>query len=183
MTLVPGMPKSALLPTPYVVKNKTDFWEFAKSRVSYRIQSQHNEFIKTVFNDNHNSTGSFVLNGTVYDDMPSVIYYYEISINLSALPGQYMDLIPYIIEHEIYESWIYIKRGFRFDMHIKSNGPHLLAKRHEYRLLMNNNLLMLRLNHDRFFGSIGRKESMDTFTAVIQYGEIIRYQYNKNGKY
>ena len=181
MTNNPGVPLTAILSTPYIVKTKADFWEFAKNRVLYREQAQHTEFIKTVFSDDSNSSASFILTGDRFDHSPSLIYDYEISINLGSLPNDYMKLVPAIIEHEIYESWMYIKPGFYMDSKISKHceAAHLLAKRHEYRILLQTNLLILRMKYDKFFGDKYKRDALNSFAAAIKYGNSERYEYNK----
>jgi hypothetical protein len=181
MTNNPGIPTTAVLSTPYIIKTKAEFWEFAKGRVLYREQAQHTEFIKTVFRDNSNSSASFMLTGDRFDASPSLIYSYEISINLGSLPNDYMKLMNAIIEHEIYESWMYIKPGIYMDSSIskQSEAAHLLAKRHEYRILLQTDLLILRMKYDKFFGDKYKRDALNSFSAAIKYGNTQRYEYNK----
>ncbi len=73
------------------------------------------------------------LTGIVTPEQTKWIDALEIYINKQAfsINGQdYSDIIPYVIEHEIYERWAKDKQGFVPN----PNQAHLLARRHEFRI-------------------------------------------------
>jgi hypothetical protein len=58
----------------------------------------------------------------------------EISINRDFFGEEHADLIPYAVEHEIYESWLWAKRGFHHPESSEVN--HLLARRRQFEMAM-----------------------------------------------
>lgn len=116
---------------------KTQFWEFAKSRVSLDSQEEHETFHKKHFPDNEKpSSAAFVLERGFTrdsDDPEKGVLGFKISINKDFYGKEYADLIPYAIEHEVYEAWIHAKRGWN---PASTKQGHLLARKHQLKMAM-----------------------------------------------
>lgn len=115
---------------------KEHFWEIAKTRVRIHSAEEHAEFHDAHFPKNEKPTSAtFVLDrvSTEGDDPEKGISGFEISINKDYFGEEYADLIPYAIEHEIYEAWLYSKRGLRAKS-IKQG--HLMARLHQVEMAM-----------------------------------------------
>lgn len=117
-------------------KAKSDFWEFAKTRVRMHSTEQAAEFNTKYFppNEKPSSAAGFIHRCWTKGADPEMgIASYEISINSDYYGVEYADLVPYALEHEIYEGWLRSKRGVRVNSREKA---HVLARRHQMRLAM-----------------------------------------------
>jgi len=118
-------------------KAKQEFWELAQSRINIDTQEQHEVFHEAYFpKDEIPTSAAFALlpgyskNST---DQEKAILEFEISINKDFFGDEYADLIPYAIEHEIYEAWLHAKRGWN-PQTIKQG--HLLARKYQLKKAM-----------------------------------------------
>lgn len=167
MTNNPGIPTSAILSTPYVYKSKGEFWEFARSRIKYRNDQQHNQFRSIIFPGIKTfSPASFTMDCHRGVTGRMTITAIEISINLDMYPAPYTDLMSYSIQHEIYEMWVVVKPGINF---LKLETRHMLAKRYEYRLLVQDNMIVLNARHNHYYRSLEKNLSHNAFDAAIRY--------------
>jgi len=137
-----NIPESSNLEQPHLIgkdilEARRSFWELAKSRIVYRNQQEHIDFEKTVFGpDHHVSSAIYVLQAKNIgegDNFQRWVKALEISVNVDFFGEEYKDLIPYAIEHEIYEAWIGVKRGMSPK---EINTGHLLARRRQFRMAM-----------------------------------------------
>lgn len=136
------MPRSALLETPHLVEKgmadaRESFYELAKSRITYRSREDHYAFEREIHGENWQRSGAVVVVQRSISEEGSYINKWvtalEISVNKDLFGEEHADLIPYAVEHEIYEIWLWAKRGYT-----PQNGEtrHLLARRREYEMAM-----------------------------------------------
>lgn len=114
---------------------KIEFWEFARARVHLDSHEEHTAFHDEYFpQDVVPTSAAFVLESgqSLDEDSEKGLMSFDISINKDFFGKEYADLIPYAIEHEIYEAWLRSKRGF----HPSAHQAHLLARMHQVRLAM-----------------------------------------------
>ena len=133
-------PKVPALEDPHVIDRnfkeaKSQFWEFAKSRVKLVSQEDHEAFHKEYCPENEVPTDAiFALQKGISknsDDPEKAVLGLEINVNRDFYGEEYADLIPYAIEHEIYEAWLHSKRGYN-----PTKKEHSLARRHQIRMAM-----------------------------------------------
>lgn len=138
------VPDYSYLTTPYKVEgiiweSKKSFYELALKRVRYLSANEHIRFEKDVFWDDYEiSTAVYILdrNNVITSEWDEEIFVnaLDISVNKDAfyLNGEdYTDLIPYAVEHEIYEIWLFTKKGLRVQ---NSKMRHLLARRRQFEM-------------------------------------------------
>ena len=133
-------PKLFTLEEPHVIDRnfkeaKSRFWELAKSRVKLASQEEHEAFHKEHCPDNEVPTDAiFILQKGISensDDPEKAVLGLEININKDFFGEVYADLIPYVVEHEIYEAWLHSKRGYN-----PTNKEHALARRRQIKMAM-----------------------------------------------
>ncbi len=138
-----NLPESSELDKPYligrdVVEAKESFYELAKQRITYRSEDDHIKFEKSVFgHDWEKSSAVYVLSrkGLNVGENERRIWVtgLEISINTDFFGEDNKDLIPYAIEHEIYEMWLWTKPGISPQ---SSETNHLLARRRQVEMAL-----------------------------------------------
>lgn len=114
---------------------KANFWAFARSRTHVDTYEEHAKFHDAHFLKNivpTSAAGVFERGSTEGDDPEKGILAMEISVNKDFFGEEYADLIPYAIEHEIYEMWVQAKRGLR----VSGDKPHFLARMHQIEMAM-----------------------------------------------
>lgn len=172
---------------PYTVTTRKAFWEFALSIVSYSDSATHRKFLDRINPDKkHNDTcASFWISCTRYtgsieklngERIPkNIVHELEISINLALYPAPFIDLIPYAVEHEIYECWCIAKNGINVSTEKHS---HLLARRHQYRQQIKNGHMELDFQYTRFLKShIGLKdEFFYAYEKATKIGALTGYK-------
>ncbi|MDP3729871.1 MAG: hypothetical protein Q8R26_03990 [bacterium] len=115
---------------------KRRFWEMAKTRVRMHSAEEHAEFHAAHFpKDEMPTSTAFVMEigHTEGDDPEKGVLGLEISVNKDFFGEENTDLIPYAIEHEIYEAWVSSKRGLRAK---DLKEGHLLARMHQVEMAM-----------------------------------------------
>ena len=128
-----------------IPKDKAVFYELAKERITYQTRAENIAWNKVLKGkDNIETTGSYIINARkIENDNDSSFSQFvggiEIVVNqglfedLSVIVGEdYCDLIPYLVEHEIYEAWLVAKGGV--GRCLSGESQHLLARRREFYL-------------------------------------------------
>ena len=136
------VPESAELKKPHhvgrdIIEAKKSFYKLAKSRITLRSRGEHIAFEKEVFGEDWAlSSAVFVLApGTSgsKNDLEKWVVALEISINKDFFGKENKDLIPYAVEHEVFEAWMRSKRGISPQ---SSKINHLLARRKQLEMAM-----------------------------------------------
>ncbi|MDO8495253.1 MAG: hypothetical protein Q7S32_01845 [bacterium] len=149
-----NLPDYVFLEAPFKIEGtpleqKKSFFALARSRVKLASAKEHKQFEKALnahldvdlnsparaclgFNRHSTLTITNTENGVesdnVYQDRVSTAYI-SIDVSFFTPDGEdFFDLLPVIIEHEVYEMWLTVKRGFRPNAELK----HPLARRHEF---------------------------------------------------
>jgi len=150
---------------------KKSFYELAKSRIKY-LNSEDFRKYQESYNPapNYHTHASFVLCRS-YDKNNEGIVTGKWIENLEVIIDKggfnsngkdYSDMIPFAIEHEIYEAWMCAKKGIGHDMDL--HDRHLLAVRRECRLAEKNGL------GDRWleFNSMKDPESSELYRSTLE---------------
>lgn len=136
------MPPSGILENPHhigrdIIEAKKSFWELAQSRTHYRTQEEHIAFEKSVFGDDWQVSSAVYVNSSGWSgdesDPEQWITGLEISINKDFFGEENKDLIPYAVEHEVFEAWMWLKRGIKTQ---SAQANHLLARRRQFEMAM-----------------------------------------------
>lgn len=115
------------------------FYNLARKKVKLLNSEDYSNFENKTFGDTNGKTASYHLSYEGVEEgniMKMKISNFEIMLNEDAffINGKnYSDLIPYIIEHEIFETYLSVKPGYRPSTLEKK---HLLARRKQYVLAM-----------------------------------------------
>jgi len=141
-----NVPEYSRLETPHQVEgspkeSKQSFYELAHSRTRYCTQEEHLKFEKEVWGDDWQvSSAMYVIDRNdgiaTNQDEETFVNALDISINKDFFQFEgedYSDLIPYAVEHEIYELCLYAKRGYRVQ---NSQSRHLLARKRQFEMAM-----------------------------------------------
>jgi hypothetical protein len=154
-------PKGSILETPHLIERdmanaKKSFYELARSRIIYRNQECHSIFQREIDeSDRSVSSACLILQRKFVADICKWITGLEISVNKDFFGEENADLIPYAVEHEIYEAWLYSKRGYSPQ---SVETGHLLARRREYEMAMRDGKAEKLLNfHKKVNLSIARE--------------------------
>ncbi len=135
---------SSRIEPPHEVEGKMhqarrSFYELAKSRVRFlnsqefkRFQTEHRNDSNYLTCASYDLSRAFVRNikGRIVKKWVTGL---EVVVNedIFRINGKdYSDLIPYVLEHEIYEAWLSAKKGFGHNTRIYDK--HLLALRREF---------------------------------------------------
>lgn len=144
-----NLPKSSEISPPFELKesmneSKKSFYDLAKSRVRYLNSKKFSDWVYEV-TGNRDLEKGIALNlnwpKIIEEDgiEKKIVENLEIVVNKDTfhLDGiDYKDIIPFVVEHEIYESWLSAKKGIlgeRFDRD-DINLKHQLALRREIEL-------------------------------------------------
>ena len=131
-------PESLYLPKPYKIEGapkeaKERFYEMAKSRIVYLTKDEMIKFGEQATGEDESSTTGLYVRlsrkEVVDGNIDKWIDGLQIAINKDAfqIDGQdFSDLIPYAVEHELYELWVKSKKGVSVQ---KTEKAHLLARR------------------------------------------------------
>ncbi|MEK7203202.1 MAG: hypothetical protein AAB653_02690 [Patescibacteria group bacterium] len=126
---------------------KKSFYELARSRVELVAEPEYFRFKKDVFGKDYwrYPSAAYILSRDdriTEDSVKRFVDTLDIKVNKDFffLEGEdYSDLIPYVVEHEIYESYLWSKKGFYQPKSNKAkhlSDTHLLARRKEFELAM-----------------------------------------------
>lgn len=140
------LPESSILSPPHNVESpmkdaKESFYNLAKNKIRYLSSKeiiQWNEEQRGA--ENYLTNASFLIKyGGVTSREGLVLAKWienlEIVVNKNAFKiygEDYSDLIPFVLEHEIYEAWLSAKKGF--GQRLNEAQKHLLATRKAYLL-------------------------------------------------
>ncbi len=126
---------------------KKSFYELAKSRIKYLNTEEFSSWFKKVTKKQFSlrgSTGAFIFLWPKHKkdregNLKKWIDNLEIAVNKDVfnINGEdYQDIMPFIIEHEIYEGWLSAKKGWGHGQYEKEDlhKKHLLALRREFLL-------------------------------------------------
>lgn len=138
-----SLPETSRLEKPLnmeglIIESKKSFYELAKSKIKYLSSEEIVEWHKkNSGRENYLSTASYIIGCTlnVHEDksVEKLVNALEIVVNKDYFVingNDFSDCIPFVIEHEIYETWLSAKKGTASSLEI--NTKHLLAKRKEY---------------------------------------------------
>lgn len=170
-----NVPEYSRLDNPHQVEglpkeSKQSFYELAYSRTRYCTEEEHLKFESEVCGDDWQfSTAMYIVEKndrtTTNQDEETFVNTLDISINKDYFKFKnedYSDLIPYAVEHEIYELWLYVKRGYRVQ---NSQSRHLLARRRQFEMAMRDG------NAERLLEFYKKKNN--------SMGDEFEYAYNK----
>ena len=138
LTLMSNLPENARFEKRYVIEGdmmeaKEKFYELAKSRIQHLNNAQTVEWVKTGIGVGHEaSAGCVVAAGnkmTPEGNVEKWVEGLEIIINDDALAG-FEDIVPFVVEHEIYEIWLTSKKGA--GENLTPRQMHLLSRRKQY---------------------------------------------------
>ena len=138
-------PESSIVNNPHRIEGpmrevKESFYELARSKVRYLSSDEIQRWNKEVRGiDRYVSPVSYILNYRLEvseeADYKKWINNLEIVVDKGAFKingKDFSDLIPIVLEHDIYEAWLSAKRGAASSLDI--NKKHLLALRREFLL-------------------------------------------------
>lgn len=137
----PELPESSFLKPPHKVEGtpreaRASFYELAKDKVKYLTSEEILKWRKETFGKSDISIATYIIGGSnTENDFNKWIYNLEIVVNKDAfnVKGKdYSDILPFVLEHEIYEAWLSGKRGTGPKLSV--DKKHLLALRREYLL-------------------------------------------------
>lgn len=169
-------PESSFVSPPHEIDGsmreaKKSFYDLAKSRIKY-LDSEGFRKYQESYNStpNYRTPAAFVICRS-YDKnnegkvTKKWIENLEIIINKDAFDFRgkdYSDMIPFAIEHEIYEAWMCAKKGIGHDMNL--HDRHVLAVRKECELAERDGL------GDRWleFNSVKDPKSSDLYKITIE---------------
>lgn len=126
-------------------EDRTYFYELAESSIEYQTREQNRKWVQKYFDGNgvNEVVASFILGVGQGSDSKNgnkkLIHGLKFVVNqgffedASVLLGENcVDLIPYVMEHEIFEAWLIAKNGY--GQNLTKSERHLLATRREYLL-------------------------------------------------
>lgn len=146
------IPQDSFLDKPHKIEDpstesKLSFFDLAKSRVQMLPEEEYCRFEQEVFGDTHpKNTGMFVLSSRTEQRLlpflprkktpKEFVDALDIKVNQDAFivdELDYSDLVPYTIEHEVYEAWVSSKVGYQPK---DGQTSHLLARRKQFEAAM-----------------------------------------------
>jgi hypothetical protein len=132
------LPESAILENPHhisrdIAEARKSFYEMAKPRVVMRSQTEHVAYEKKYLGDEWKPRSAVFVIQTgksgPEDNPERWVLGLDISVNKDFYGEENDDLIPYALEHEIYEAWLVVKRGTSPK---SERERHLLARRRQF---------------------------------------------------
>ncbi|NMB47869.1 hypothetical protein GYA13_00275 [Candidatus Kuenenbacteria bacterium] len=146
-------PESSIVNNPHKIEGpmeeaKKSFYEFAKSKVKYLSRDEIKKWHKeTSGRDGYETTASYIISfNTEEGGFEKWINNLEIMVNrdIFSLNGKdFSDIIPFVLEHDIYEAWLHAKKGAASSLDV--DKKHMLARRREFLLAAEQGL------EDKFF--------------------------------
>lgn len=119
---------------------KRSFYELARNRVRVVPEEEHFRFERIVFGEDwQQSSAAYVASTKKHktdSDEETRLIGLDVSINKGFFIDRdknYTDLIPYAVEHEIFEVWLSVKPGYQIKDPQKS---HLLARVRQFEMAM-----------------------------------------------
>jgi hypothetical protein len=128
-----------------MVSARENYYELAKSKIRYMNTAEYQQWVQNMLGDIKMPIGAalapYLKRDREYADgtIERFIENLEIGVNVDDfdIEGEsYKDILPFIIEHELYESWMTVKRG-RLEHSVDQKGAdtkHLIAQRREFLL-------------------------------------------------
>jgi len=139
---MPELPEFSILEKPHLMgrdisEARESFYALAKSRVTFRSQEEHVDFEKRVFGDDWEISSAVYVLSTGSSGEPTNLERWvtglEISINKDFFGEENKDLISYAIEHEVYEAYLWAKRGYQPQ---SAHTNHMLARIKQFDMAM-----------------------------------------------
>lgn len=143
-------PESSYLPEPHKIEGapkeaRERFYEMAKSRVFYATRDEMVEFGKQTSGEDESTTTALYVRlprkEFTEEGIEKWIDGLQIVVNKDAFQQDgedFSDLIPYAIEHELYELWVKSKRGISAQ---ETEKAHLLARRKQAEMALHDGKL------------------------------------------
>ena len=143
---MPRIPEIKYIHPPYKIEGppkeaRESFYELAKKRIKYLTDEEIRKWDKDRGGDPESKQSMPALyiisiGGSKKGDIPEKwIDNLEIVVNKDAFKikdKDYFDVMPFVIEHEIYETWLNAKKGVGSDLTMKKQ--HILALRRAFLL-------------------------------------------------
>lgn len=139
------LPESSIIKSPHKMEGpmkeaKKSFYDLARDKVKYLTQDEVLEWNKKISGRKNclTSASAIISHYTKVageGDIEKWIDGLEIIVNKDGFnfnDKDYSDLIPFILEHELYETWLNAKKGATSSLDIGKR--HLLARRREFLL-------------------------------------------------
>ncbi len=138
-------PESSYLPEPHKIEGspkeaKEHFYEMARTRIVYVTKEEMVEFGKQETGEDESTTTGLYIRlpreKTTKEGVEKWIDGLQIVINKDAFQQDgkdFSDLIPYAVEHELYELWVKSKKGKSIQ---RTDKAHLLARQRQVELAL-----------------------------------------------
>ena len=159
--------------TGKIPEDKAVFYELAQERVTFQSREESSRWRQRHgFTNETTATHAVQLCFTQEPkgNVRQFVKGLEIMVNLGyfeelskAENKDYTNLIPYIIEHEIYEAWLYAKKGIGGKLN--NQQRHLLARRREFYLAAKDGML----NHLIEFLMLTNPEKEEEYNQALEY--------------
>ena len=142
--MTPKLPESSFINLPHEVKGtpkeaRASFYELAKNRVKYLTNKEFVELNQDMlYNETLSSPAMNIVNvesSQKGDNLEKWVDYLEITVNKDAFKinkKDYSDLMPFVLEHEIWETWLKAKKGVASTL--DRGKKHILAHRRAFLL-------------------------------------------------
>ncbi len=138
----PKLPESSFLDPPHEVEGppkeaRESFYELAKDKIRYLTNEEILKWYEDMFGRRQYSipAAAYIIGSKKEKNFEKWIHNLEIIVKKDAfnIEGKdYSDILPFVLEHEIYEAWLSGKRGTGPKLSV--DKKHLLALRREYLL-------------------------------------------------
>ena len=133
------LPESSFINIPHKVEGtpkeaRESFYELAKDKIKYLTNEEILKWYEDMFGRRQHSIplAAYIIGSNTENDFNKWIYNLEIIVKKDAfnIEGKdYSDLLPFVLEHEIYEAWLSGKRGV--GPALNKRKRHLLARRRQ----------------------------------------------------
>ena len=142
--MTPKPPESSFLDLPHKVEGspkeaRESFYEFAKDKIKYLTQEEieewRNRVAKITGREIDIPAATAIISFKEEKNFGKWIHNLEIIVNKDSfnIGGKdYSDLMPFVLEHEIYEAWLNAKKGTAST--IDEKKQHILAHRRSFLL-------------------------------------------------
>lgn len=162
--MTPKLPESAFIFPPHKVEGtpkdaRASFYELAKGKIKYLNSEKFMKWQIDYGELNFITQASAIIASEKTDNFEKWIHGLEIVINKDKynINGKdYSDIIPFDLEHEIYEAWLRGKRGVGSDL--DSRKKHLLAQRRAYLVAEKQGLGDKLFEHDMMINPRAKEE-------------------------
>lgn len=120
-----------------MVEARKSFYELARSRIKLSTREEHIAFEKAAFGDDWDYSTAVCAITTATETSETNpkkwVIQLDISVDKDAFGEEHKDLIPYAVEHEIYEMWLFARGRYSPQSRKKR---HLLARRRQFLMAM-----------------------------------------------